>query len=676
MKPEPIGLRQMLDLLIPRSSGGFDEVPAAIAKQRLLSVTQSDPVVAARWKQLNRLAAAAKPWQLPESAISHPQKVQNSSLNEFEMAERMAAFLDGTMNASETGDFETGCWNDERMLSDLIVLFRAGRMSASGDAAQGGGAEVQSQALTSRLVDLFPLTTTDSVPEPSAIPVIRPVKLLRNRSQPHRKLLTASWMATAALALAAMGLAWFFWSPSQETIVEAPSGMRPDSPARPAPELVQRLLDEPETIAGTPEGSRPRSLPIESERPDPLDLIERAADRGAASQLAANQANSIPPDAGDPPARALNTPPVIQPPTETDIPSNRTTSMAGVFERTEGVVAIRENESEAWMGIAVTDGVHSDSVQLAVLPFSWCQASFSDLGSWTLAENTLLTVSRDLPGGATSMELAGGRLAVAEAAIDSVFAIKTPSGTWTIRTQTADTLFAVQFDSSDRVLVQKGAVTVNGIEVAARQQLVWSGTEPGRPQRLAESIAWIRKPERNFPERDLARAWSQSPDLVRDMGQLDELKPKSRTLARHMVASLDPNGQAVSFLGNELPEVRAEGIGWLLEFGSDPQRLQRLAAAMASDLSAPGLATTLPRVVIAIRSSQMPQQSDSELLVTGLDHRNPSVRRISHALLLRIFGALVDYDSESGEAVRTRQSAAWRVRIQQIYTRLGNARRR
>ena len=151
---------------------------------------------------------------------------------------------------------------------------------------------------------------------------------------------------------------------------------------------------------------------------------------------------------------------------------------------------------------------------------------------------------------------------------------------------------------------------------------------------------------------------------------------RSRLNRGPAVGQIDPPGQAARYLANVLPDVRAEGIQWLVAYGHDERQLRVLSSQMATELGFPGLKAVLPRLVIAINRKRWPPKADVEVLIAGLQHRNLPVRRFSHGLLVHLFGTLEVYDSESSASSRNQQARKWLAAINRLYRRLGNSRQR
>jgi hypothetical protein len=380
------------------------------------------------------------------------------------------------------------------------------------------------------------------------------------------------------------------------------------------------------------------------------------------------------------------------------------------WDRIEGLVAVRIAGSNVWSGALANGDLKSkqgnDSenqlakfrtrgLECKVLPLSWAQGSVQGLGSWTITESTDFFVSplpvRDIdrqsayePGISSETShplgvrilLRSGRIAISNANVDSAVLIETATGNWRIRIADPDSVVIVEQDSNSRVIVPKGLVTVNETLLEARQQLL--RTRDGRLEQATnrETIKWLKKPEYKFPSKQLAAQWLATGDLFSELSLPNVVAPEDQSFVRAAFATIDPPGQAARYLANVLPEVRAEGINWLIVYGRDPQRLRKIANELATEMNAPGLATTIPKLVIAIHRKRLPPKTDAENLVAGLQNRNVSVRRLSHGFLVHLYGSLEDYDSESDAATRNIQSRKWLAAINRLYRRLENARRR
>ena len=327
-----------------------------------------------------------------------------------------------------------------------------------------------------------------------------------------------------------------------------------------------------------------------------------------------------------------------------------------------------------------------------VLPLSWGQATIKGMGSWTITENTDFSV-QSLPARRTQSEfelgaqvgypsesvtgakinLRHGGLAISGANVDSAFLIETPTGNWRIEITDPATVVIVEQLSTPRLVVQSGSISVNGKELKARQQLVQSATGELEQTTNRKSIKWVKRPVNKFPSKRLSAQWQASRDLFADLS-LDEIDSEDQPLVRFALATIDPPGQAKSYLANVLPEVRAEGIQWLLAYGSDPPQLRKLAGDLATEFNSPGIARALPRLVLAIQAKRLPVKADSELLLKGLQNRDVSVRRLSHSLLVHMFGALENFNPESNPTVLKEQASKWRAAVNKLYRRVENAR--
>jgi hypothetical protein len=164
--------------------------------------------------------------------------------------------------------------------------------------------------------------------------------------------------------------------------------------------------------------------------------------------------------------------------------------------------------------------------------------------------------------------------------------------------------------------------------------------------------------------------------LFADLSRPDAIATEDKPFLRAAFATIDPPGRAALYLANVIPEVRAEGIHWLLAYGQDQQRLRKLSDELATELAMPGLKVTLPRLVAAIQRKRWPPEADVDLLISGLQNRNAKVRRLSHGFLVHLFGAHVDYDSESNVATRNLQARKWHVAVNRLYRRKENANQR
>ena len=251
--------------------------------------------------------------------------------------------------------------------------------------------------------------------------------------------------------------------------------------------------------------------------------------------------------------------------------------------------------------------------------------------------------------------------------------IETTTGNWRIRITDPKTVLIVEQLPTSRLVVQNGSISVNGKELKARQQLVQSGEGQLEQTSNRKSIKWVRKPVNKFPSKRLSAQWQASRDLFTDLSP-DAIDSEDQPLVRFALATIDPPGQAKLYLANVLPEVRAEGIQWLLAYGSNPPQLRKLAGDLATEFNSPGIARALPRLVLAIQAKRLPVKADSELLLKGLQNRDVSVRRLSHSLLVHMFGALENFNPESNPTVLKEQASKWRAAVNKLYRRVENAR--
>ena len=698
-------------------------------KQRRLEIeVQQDSVAFARLQQL-RDTASSTTLKLNETEF-------NSTDQEYEL-QQIAAFLDGTLSDKESLAFENKCWASERLLHDLVVLFRSGLESHANKADSSTSAS-PAQQLRERLVGLFPAeppvggglgdvktraeteakgSIASPVPDDKSnlgLPsVVVPDRLSKKTKPTRSKSTKVAITIAAALAMVAFSVVMANWNALTTQPTNDPPTVVIDSPK--APEDTDRLISPPKVV-----------------KSDPHDEVEREPDSLAPEQIVDllntdDQPRDIDktlPDSADPKTQVVQSPkastsndkpndaPMPRSPKLVDDvvvePATRQAKLQWSWSRTEGLIATRTGKLRRWSGASPedlssrqssddpdTNRINADgflAMDCKVLPLSWGQATIKGMGSWTITENTDFSV-QSLPARRTQSEfelgaqvgypsesvtgakinLRHGGLAISGANVDSAFLIETPTGNWRIEITDPATVVIVEQLSTPRLVVQSGSISVNGKELKARQQLVQSATGELEQTTYRKSIKWVKRPVNKFPSKRLSAQWQASRDLFADLS-LDEIDSEDQPLVRFALATIDPPGQAKSYLANVLPEVRAEGIQWLLAYGSDPPQLRKLAGDLATEFNSPGIARALPRLVLAIQAKRLPVKADSELLLKGLQNRDVSVRRLSHSLLVHMFGALENFNPESNPTVLKEQASKWRAAVNKLYRRVENAR--
>ena len=686
-------------------------------QRRLESKIREDSLAFARWQRLQDAVGSATTLNLNEKSYA-------STDQEYEL-QRIAAFLDGTLSDEESLAFENECWESENLLHDVVVLFRAGIQSKTSDKVDSNAAAslAQQRQLRDRLVGLFP-----AEPPPAATPE-RLSKNISTKTKPTLSNLTKVAIAVAAaLAMVAFSIVianWNALTPSPTTIqrTDVPPEVLVETPQAPK-ESDKRI--EPPRVVGTEHRDKIEDVPDSIDREQIVDLpstvdqppdTEKPQPDSVAPEPQVVQSPDVSPDSdvshdNDGP----NDLPIPRPPKLVDDgmaePANQPTKIQWSWDRIEGLVATRTGTSRRWSGASPvdvsshqlsddsdspdTDRINADGVlkmECKVLPMSWGQATVTGMGSWTVTENTDFSVGpifarqigSQLDTGAQAndrsksvigakINLRRGGLAISNANVGSVFLIETATGDWRIRITDPATVVVVEQLSASRLVVQKGSIRVNRKELTARQQLVRSADGKLEQMPNRDSIKWLKKPVDKFPSKQLSAQWQASRDLFTDLARLNTIAPEDQPLVRFALATIDPPGQAKLYLASALPEVRAEGIHWLLAFGNDPRRLRRLAGALATEMNSPSIGENLPRLVLAIQAKRLPAKADADLLVTGLQNRNVSVRRFSHSLLVHMFGALEDYNPEANPTTQTTQTRKWSSAVTGLYRRVENAR--
>ena len=691
-------------------------------KQRRLEMeVQQDSVTFDRLKQL-RDTASSTTLKLNETEF-------NSTDQEYEL-QQIAAFLDGTLSDKESLAFENKCWASERLLHDLVVLFRSGLESHANKADSSTSASPAQQQLRERLVGLFPVdppvgvsfsdvetgaeteakgSIASPVPDDKSnlgLPsVVVPDRLSKKTKPTRSKSTKVAITIAAALAMVAFSVVMANWNALTTQPTNDPPTVVIDSPK--APEDTDRLISPPKVV-----------------KSDPHDEVEREPDSLAPEQIVDllntdDQPRDIDktlPDSADPKTQVVQSPegptgndtpndlPIPRSPKLVDgatvEPATRQAKLQWNWRRIKGLIATRTGQPRRWSGastkdVSSTNRINADgflAMDCKVLPLSWGQATIKGMGSWTITENTDFSV-QSLPARRTQSEfelgaqvgypsesvtgakinLRHGGLAISGANVDSAFLIETPTGNWRIEITDPATVVIVEQLSTPRLVVQSGSISVNGKELKARQQLVQSATGELEQTTNRKSIKWVKRPVNKFPSKRLSAQWQASRDLFADLS-LDEIDSEDQPLVRFALATIDPPGQAKLYLANVLPEVRAEGIQWLLAYGSNPPQLRKLAGDLATEFNSPGIARALPRLVLAIQAKRWPVKADTELLLKGLQNRDVSVRRLSHSLLVHMFGALENFNPESKPTVLKEQASKWRAAVNKLYRRVENAR--
>ncbi len=696
-------------------------------QRRIEGIVRADSEALARFQQMRDAVSGSSEMQFDSALVA--------STDRGDALERMAGFFDGTLSDAETVAFENECWESRELLHDVIVLFQSGLHSHRLPSPHPASFETleQQRRMRERLIDLFPgepsivrgingaETPLSAVADQSSrshdlsreasgerLVVAQPRRSPKktgaktNLSYPAKIAIVIS--VTAALVALCIMIADSFWRHSLPAIV-VESPIETEGQFNPLPEVASPR--DTDLNEGDPDSIQPEQI---VDLKNPLDR-PRNVDQELPERMDPGTRDAPAPDGlvdrADP-----NT--IISPKTvdqAVDTPAVQLAKLDWSWDRIEGLVAVRVAGSNVWSGALADSDLKSDpgndsenqrsevgggrGLECKVLPLSWAQGSVKGLGSWTITENTDLFVS-PLPVGdldrqsayvpgissgssnslGVRIQLRSGRIAITNANVGSAVLIETATGNWRIRIADPDSVFIVEQESNSRVIVQKGSVMVNETLLEARQQLFRARNGRLEQATNRETIKWLKKPEYKFPSKQLSAQWLASGDLFSELSFSHVVSPEDQSFVRAAFATIDPPGQAAKYLSNVLPEVRAEGINWLLVYGRDPQRLRKLASELATEMNAPGLATTLPKLVIAIHRKRLPSKADVEFLISGLQNRNVSVRRLSHGFLVHLFGSIEDYDSESDAATRTLQSRKWLAAINRLYRRLENARRK
>ena len=701
-------------------------------KQRRLEMeVQQDSVTFDRLKQL-RDTASSTTLKLNETEF-------NSTDQEYEL-QQIAAFLDGTLSDKESLAFENKCWASERLLHDLVVLFRSGLESHANKADSSTSASPAQQQLRERLVGLFPVespvgvsfsdvetgaeteatgsnesSAADDEPNLDLPPVIVPEHLSKKKkTKPARSKSTkVAVVIAAAVAMVAFSVVVANW----DALTTQPTNDSPTVVIDPlkGPENTDQLISPPKVVESKnrdkvehePDSLIPEQivdLPNTDNQPQDIDktLPDSVDPKTQVVQSPkASTSNDKPNDAPMPRSPKLVDDVVVE-------PATRQAKLQWNWSRIEGLIATRTGQPRRWSGASAKDAssrqssddpdtnrINADeflAMDCKVLPLSWGQATVKGMGSWTVTENTDFSIQpvparrmqNEFEPGAQAgyrpesvtgakIKLRCGGLAISDANVDSVFLIETPTGNWRIKITDPATVVIVEQFSASRLVVQHGSISVGGKELNARQQLVRSAV--GQLEQLAsrEAFKWLKRPVNKFPSKRLSAQWQASRDLFTDLGQPNVVSPEDQPLVRFAFATIDPPGQAKLYLANVSPEVRAEGIQWLLVYGSDPRRLRKLASELATEMNSPGIGRALPRLVLAIQTKRWPAKADAELLIKGLPNRNVSVRRLSHSLLVHMFGPLADYDPDSKPPALNAQAHQWDSATKRLYQRVKNA---
>lgn len=718
MKQTSIPLLTLLEFLFDQ----FDTVE----RGKVETILRNDSVAKARFVKLRDLAIESQraPNLAGFSVADGP----------VPSAEKIAAFLDRRLNSEDSFEFENSCWQSPVLLQFIVELFRTNHDSPvlARDQEESGIEVPANSQLRDRLLELFPgPAVTANSPNAEAATLIpadssesfgtgdkqfasAEVGLGQSKGSSDHGVLASSTILRLALSAAATIVVvvaavfvygWAVKVDSPTVIVESASqpDKHPDSLT--APELVENEDVGPDIVlpeshfpprvvdSVDPNGSLPNQDALAS---DPV--VRKPPERESPERLA---------DRPEPPPRE----PVSDMGEPLENPGPEKSGIRWTWNRIEGLAAVRPPGTNRWSGaLAGTDrdsysnetsGVGGlllrvdEGLECRLLPLSWAQADVAAFGDWTITANSefsLVPVSSPMPNRPSSdsdpgdsmlspvrrliIRLSQGRIAISNAELNSVLQIETATGDWTVRFTEPESVLVVEQGQTARLMIQKGAARVNKIDLVARQQLV--RTSSGELQQLVsrETVKWINKPEAKFPSKEFAKQWLNSDDLLAEMSRGDSVAPGDRHLARAALATIDPPGQAAEFLANVVPQVRAEGIRWLLVYGQDQQRLRRLAAELADQWNTPSLRATIPRMVLAINRKRMPAKSDSEALVALLQNRNAPVRRLAHGLLVHLFGTLERYNAEADASSRNLQARKWLVAINSLYRRIDRARQR
>ena len=732
--------------------------------RRLQSAIQLDSLAGSRWRQLLMVAQDIKSGQSIESGEVPIATRQNAEElgpgDQDQSVQRIAAFFDGTFSERDAAEFELECWASLKLLTEVILLYQNHcRQLLSSERLTSEPAEAP-PGLRERLIAMFPaneasiesssvsiLQTQPPAAGLAAVPEVVTIAQPSVVKQSHRKfwlnqplgvaISTAAMFAVIVVSYQVVNQ-YLFTTPRPDLVssgrlsIDHQSAELPNKAENPQPVDSGFTSSNGQRIANgnLPSESlrddRPDSVP-KSDLPGPRQELNsrqglanslavpndgttfepdrttnslQAADRVATNSITGSEDRNVP----DKEEVDKSSSEVVQP---AAVPTN----LKWNWKEVEGLVAVRATGSTIWSGaLTETDLENREknarpllAMECKVLPLSWAQLDFNELGNWTMSENTSFMVepgelsrlesnsdsrlttdttsnrtyesdSSDARDAKVLINLQSGRIAISSAEPDSVIWVNSMTGRWSIRIATADTQLVVEQLDGLSVHVVAGSAIINGEELKARQKL--SQPVNGRLERSTNNklVRWLNKPEKRFPHKKLSELWLHSNNLFAELGQPDKILSTDRPLFRSGLATIDPPSLAKIYLGNELPAVRAEGILWLLEYGRDEVQLRKLALEMATQLATPNLELLLPQLVLAIQQRRLPPQSDSELLVQGLNHRNPAVRRLNYGLLLHLFGSLVDYDPEAETAIRNRQSQLWWAAVSRLYRRLGNAR--
>ena len=670
------------------------------AEQRRLEIkVRKDSVAFARLQKLQATIRSTTTLNLNEKSLA-------STDQEYEL-QRIAAFLDGTLSDEESLAFENECWASESLLHDVAVLFHSGLQPHASSKANSIASRPPAQRqLRERLVGLFPDESPVGVgldgKEPGAPVVVS--ERSSEKVKPTLSSVTKAAIAIAAvLAMVALSIAIANWNAmtiQPKTVIEAPKPPEDEDDGILPPTIVDsERHDDVESGPDSPDHEQIVDLPNTDNQP--RDIEKPLPDFFKPKTQVVQSPDGSPSNS---PSNDLPTPPSPKLADDgTAKPAARQAKLQWSWNRIEGLIATRTGKSNRWSGASVEnvssnqpdERVNGDrflAMECKVLPLSWGQAKVTGMGNWTVAENTDFSV-RPIPAQRTKnklqpeshsnyrsedvlgarINLRRGGLAISGANVDSAFVIETASGNWRIRISDPETVVIVEQFSTSRLVVQSGSIGVNGKELKARQQLVWlaDGQLEQSPNR--KSIKWVKKPVNKFPSKRLSAQWQASRDLFTDLS-LDTINSEDQPLVRFAFATINPPGQVKLYLANVLPEVRAEGIQWLLAYGSDPRQLQKLAGDLATELNSPAIGRTLPRLVLAIQKKSWPAKTDTDPLLRGLQNRDVSVRRLSHSFLVHMFGALENYDPESKPAILKDQASKWRTAVNKLYRRVENAR--
>src|SRR5262245_5740837 len=602
-------------------------------------------------------------------------------------AEQLAEFIEGRLTASDLHRVEQACWDSTAQLAELVSTARFMRQPFSSDI---------SPHLESRLLALVPQSkpqptngkppkfrmagVTESPPVASPAPAVTPKPAQALTSSSWQWPLIAAAMFIVIVLSGAVGWLAANWrqsanlrqeivsGPSAQDLEPAPIDDRPNLPVSPQTRQDSIVPRSDEPISPAPSTDSPPSSAVES---------------GSASPKSAS------PPSGTPKYR-----PRIAPPT----PEIAIRSAQGLLLVDEG--------RRGKLRVAPASLALREPVNVLSLAESWTAADLPGVATF-IWEGSAEAGLATMPDGTIEINLTHGRIGIDNLKTSAQLRIVSGNAAWNIRSMANNSTLAVVHDPrSPGLVVPRGALAINDLNVPGGQMIRWLDGAPQPPHALSSvgpvdssqsgamppamnpwEFSWLQPPD-ELSKKNWRTLYGRIADRLAETDDIAAELPKimanmrdqrqAALVARWNIAALSSATRAQqiwTFLNHPRPLVRVAGVKSILEMPPGDERLVDVNEVLQAKV---GAATTdrISQWLATAWQPGPPPKLQFEEMITHLMDNDLAVRQIAAALLelhasnvlRQARTPLPAYDATSSRTARQMAQAQWFAIMNKLYT--------